>query len=289
MSETPDDLLYAASHEWSRKLDDNIIEVGITDFAQQALGDVVYIELPEMGQSVSATQECCAVESVKAASDIYAPVSGEIIAVNEKLEDEPELLNESPFNDGWMFRIKATDTTELRSIFKSSRGLNPMQITLKGNPINLEGSFPEVGSTAPDFSLTTDSLSDVGLNEYAGKKKVISILPSLDTPVCATSTQKFNTEVASKDDVQLLVVSADLPFAAKRFCEANSAGDTQTLSTMRNNSFANDYGVLMADGPLAGLTARAVLVLDQDNKVLHAELVPEIAQEPNYDAALAAL
>ena len=127
MSETPDDLLYAASHEWSRKLDDNIIEVGITDFAQQALGDVVYIELPEMGQSVSATQECCAVESVKAASDIYAPVSGEIVAVNEKLEDEPELLNESPFNDGWMFRIKATDTTELSALMSAEAYLNQVE------------------------------------------------------------------------------------------------------------------------------------------------------------------
>lgn len=164
-----------------------------------------------------------------------------------------------------------------------------MQITLKGNPINLTGSFPQVGSQAPDFSLTTASLGDVGLNEYAGKKKVVSIVPSLDTPVCATSTQKFNSQVAAKEDVQLLVVSADLPFAAGRFCEANSAADTVTLSTMRNTSFAGDYGVLMADGPLAGLTARAVLVLDESNKVLHAELVPEIAQEPNYDAALAAL
>ena len=161
-----------------------------------------------------------------------------------------------------------------------------MQITLKGNPINLDGDFPAVGSIAPQFSLTDAGLADVGLDQYAGKKKVISILPSLDTPVCATSTQKFNTEVANKDNVQLLVVSGDLPFAAKRFCEANSAGDTQTLSTMRNNTFASDYGVLMADGPLAGLTARAVLVLDEQNKVIHAELVPEIAQEPNYDAAL---
>ena len=161
-----------------------------------------------------------------------------------------------------------------------------MQITLKGNPINLDGDFPAVGSIAPQFSLTDAGLADVGLDQYAGKKKVISILPSLDTPVCATSTQKFNTEVANKDNVQLLVVSGDLPFAAKRFCEANSAGDTQTLSTMRNNTFASDYGVLMADGPLAGLTARAVLVLDEENKVIHAELVPEIAQEPNYDAAL---
>lgn len=164
-----------------------------------------------------------------------------------------------------------------------------MQITLKGNPINLDGTFPEVGQQAPNFQLTTASLSDVSLAEYAGKKKVLSILPSLDTPVCATSTQKFNQAVSDKDGVQLLVVSGDLPFAAGRFCEANSAGATVTLSTMRNQEFASNYGVLMSDGPLAGLTARAVLVLDEDNQVLHAELVPEIAQEPDYDAALAAL
>ena len=164
-----------------------------------------------------------------------------------------------------------------------------MQITLKGNPINLNGQFPEVGVSAPDFSLTTASLSDVSLNEYSGKKKVISIVPSLDTPVCATSTQKFNEEVANKDNVALLVVSGDLPFAAGRFCEANSAGSTVTLSTMRSQSFAEDYGVLMADGPLAGLTARAVIVLDEQDTVLHAELVPEIAQEPDYEAALAVL
>ena len=164
-----------------------------------------------------------------------------------------------------------------------------MQVTLKGNPINLNGDFPKVGDSAPDFRLTTSSLADVSLADYSGKKKVISILPSLDTPVCATSTQKFNAELADKTDVQLLIVSGDLPFAAGRFCEANSAGATTTLSTMRNQDFAKDYGVLMADGPLEGLTARAVLVLDEDNKVIHAELVPEIAQEPNYESALASL
>ena len=163
-----------------------------------------------------------------------------------------------------------------------------MQVTLKGNSVQLGGEFPEVGAQAPDFKLVTASLSEASLADYAGKK-VVSILPSLDTPVCATSTQKFNTEVAGKEDVQLIVVSADLPFAAGRFCEAHSAQDTVTLSTMRNNSFAEDYGVLMTDGPLAGLTARAVLVLDSDNKVMHAELVPEITQEPDYAAALAAL
>jgi len=164
-----------------------------------------------------------------------------------------------------------------------------MQISLKGKPINLNGHFPEVGSRAPEFSLTTASLDDIGLSEYDGQKKVVSIVPSLDTPVCATSTQQFNSQISLKEGVQLLVVSGDLPFAAGRFCDANSIKNTVTLSTMRNNSFAGDYGVLMIDGPLAGLTARAVLVLDEDNTVLHAELVPEITQEPDYDTALAAL
>lgn len=164
-----------------------------------------------------------------------------------------------------------------------------MQITLQGNPVNLTGNFPATGSKAPDFTLVDSSLADVSLADFSGKKKVISIIPSLDTPVCATSTQKFNAEVANKDNVQLLVVSSDLPFAAKRFCEANSTGNVVTLSTMRNNDFATDYGVLMADSGLAGLTARAVLVLDENDTVVHAELVDEIAKEPDYTAALAAL
>lgn len=120
MSNTPEDLLYAASHEWVKRLDDDVIEVGISDFAQEALGDVVYIELPELGQTVSAGQECCAVESVKAASDIYAPVSGEVVAVNEALDDEPDLLNESPYEGGWMFRIKASDLSELDELLSAT-------------------------------------------------------------------------------------------------------------------------------------------------------------------------
>lgn len=119
MSETPDDLLYAASHEWARKLDDDVIEVGISDYAQEALGDVVYVELPEIGRKVSAGEECCAVESVKAASDIYAPVSGEIVAVNEELDAEPELLNEAPYAGGWMFRIKASSLPELEGLLNA--------------------------------------------------------------------------------------------------------------------------------------------------------------------------
>jgi len=119
MSQTPDNLAYAASHEWARKLDDDVVEVGITDFAQESLGDVVYVELPDVGQQVQASQECCAVESVKAASDIYAPVSGEVVAINENLEAEPELLNESPYEGGWIFRIKASDLGELDTLLNA--------------------------------------------------------------------------------------------------------------------------------------------------------------------------
>ncbi len=119
MSETPNELKYAASHEWARLLDDNVVEVGISDYAQESLGDVVYVELPELGASVSAGEECCAVESVKAASDIYAPVSGEIVGVNEELDGEPELLNEEPYVRGWMFRIKANDISELEGMLSA--------------------------------------------------------------------------------------------------------------------------------------------------------------------------
>jgi thioredoxin-dependent peroxiredoxin len=163
------------------------------------------------------------------------------------------------------------------------------QVTLHGDPINTNGDLPAVGSTAPDFSLTTAELADVGLGDFAGKKKLLSIVPSLDTGVCATSTKVFNEKLGSRDDVVVLIASADLPFAQARFCGAEGTDNVKTLSMMRSRSFAKDYGVLITDGPLAGITARAVVVLDGDNKVVHAELVPEIGQEPDYDAAIAAL
>lgn len=162
-------------------------------------------------------------------------------------------------------------------------------ITLKGNPINTCGELPAVGSTAPDFTLTAKDLSDVSLASYAGKKKLISVVPSLDTPVCATSTKKFNDHAREHGDTVILIVSADLPFAQGRFCGAESLENVVTLSMMRSRAFGDDYGVTIADGPLAGLSARAVLVLDEQNVVKHAELVPEIAQEPDYEAALRAL
>ena len=162
-------------------------------------------------------------------------------------------------------------------------------ITLKGNPIHTAGDLPAKGATAPDFKLTKADLADVGLKDFAGQKKILNVVPSLDTGVCATSAKKFNEAVAKLSGVVLLNVSADLPFAAGRFCESNGLKNVVALSTFRSPDFAKAYGVAIMDGPLAGLTARAVVVLDAQNKVLHAELVPEIAQEPDYAAALAAV
>ena len=162
-------------------------------------------------------------------------------------------------------------------------------ITFKGNPIQTSGHLPDKGAFAPDFKLAKTDLSDAGLKDFAGKKKILNIVPSLDTGVCATSAKKFNEAVSALGGVALLNVSADLPFAAGRFCESNSLKNIVALSTFRSPDFAKAYGVGIVSGPLAGLTARAVVVLDAQNRVLHAELVPEIAQEPNYEAALAAV
>ena len=162
-------------------------------------------------------------------------------------------------------------------------------VTLKGNPIHTSGSLPAVGSKAPDFRLAGGDLKDVSLASFKGKKKVLNIVPSLDTSVCATSTRKFNETAGSHPNAVVLIVSADLPFAAGRFCTAEGLKNVVPLSLMRGRQFARDYGVLITDGPLEGITARAVVVLDESDKVVHTELVPEIGQEPNYDAALAAL
>ena len=162
-------------------------------------------------------------------------------------------------------------------------------ITLQGNAINTNGELPAVGSQAPDFSLVDGELNDVQLSSYACKKKLLNIVPSLDTGVCATSTKQFNESAAGRDNAVMLVISADLPFAQGRFCTAESVDKVVPLSMMRSRNFAKDYGVLITDGPLAGITARAVVVLDENDKVVYTELVPEIAQEPDYDAALAAL
>jgi thiol peroxidase len=162
-------------------------------------------------------------------------------------------------------------------------------ITLQGNEIHTHGELPAVGASAPDFRLVTQELSDVGLAAFAGKKKLLNIVPSLDTPVCAISTKRFNDFARGRDDVVVLIISADLPFAQKRFTEAEGLGNVVTLSVMRSRNFSKDYGVLIEDGPLAGITARAVVVLDEDNQAIYTELVPEIGQEPDYEKAIAAL
>jgi thiol peroxidase len=162
-------------------------------------------------------------------------------------------------------------------------------ITLKGNPIHTNGALPAVGSAAPDFHLVDKDLNDVRLGNYKGKKKLLNIVPSLDTSVCATSTKKFNDFAKGRNDVAIITVSADLPFAQGRFCKAEGITNVITLSMMRSRNFAKDYGVLIQDGPLAGITARAIVAIDDHDRVVYTELVPEIAQEPNYDKALAAL
>lgn len=162
-------------------------------------------------------------------------------------------------------------------------------VTLKGTPLRVEGDLPAVGAKAPDFKLTSGSLAEVSLKDFAGKRKIFNIYPSIDTPTCATSTRKFNEAAGKLANTVVLCVSGDLPFAAKRFCDMEGLANVSHLSSFRNPEFMKAWGVAFAEGPLLGLTVRAVVVLDESDKVIHAEMVPEIGQEPNYDAALKAL
>lgn len=162
------------------------------------------------------------------------------------------------------------------------------QVTLQGNPILLEGVFPIINQAAPNFTLAAADLSNKTLADFSGKRKILNIFPSVDTGVCAQSVRIFNQRASSLENTVVLCISADLPFAQSRFCGAEGLENVVALSSFRSN-FAHDYGVKIIDGPLSGLTARAVIILDENNQVLHAELVPEIKQEPNYDAALAVL
>jgi thioredoxin-dependent peroxiredoxin len=161
-------------------------------------------------------------------------------------------------------------------------------IMLKGKPINTSGDLPAVGSKAPDFKLVTEDLQDVTLAAFAGKKKILNIVPSLDTSVCATSARRFNERAKEIPGCAMLMISADLPFASERFRSDEGLQDIVTLSMMRSQQFALDYGVLMTSGPLAGICARAVVVLDENDRVVYTELVPELAREPSYDKVLAA-
>ncbi|OIR17604.1 thiol peroxidase [mine drainage metagenome] len=162
-------------------------------------------------------------------------------------------------------------------------------VTLKGNPVEVSGDLPKIGATAPAFTLVDKALQDVTLEAFAGKRKVLNIFPSIDTPTCAMSVRTFNQHASNMTNTVVLNISADLPFAQGRFCAAEGLDNVQNLSTMRGREFLQNYGVLIASSKLAGLAARAVIVLDENNAVKHVELVGEIANEPNYDAALAAL
>ena len=163
-------------------------------------------------------------------------------------------------------------------------------VTLKGSPVEIGGSFPQKGQTAPDFNLADKTRSDVSLANFSGKRKVLNIFPSIDTPTCATSVRTFNQQASNLNNTIVLCISADLPFAQNRFCAAEGIENVVTLSSFRNTAtFAQNYGVAINSSSLAGLTSRAVIVLNENNQVLHSELVAEITTEPNYDAALAAL
>lgn len=163
-------------------------------------------------------------------------------------------------------------------------------VTLKGGPVEIGGHFPQKGEIAPDFNLADKTRADVTLASFAGKRKVLNIFPSIDTPTCATSVRTFNQEASKLSNTVVLCISADLPFAQNRFCAAEGIENVATLSSFRNSAnFANSYGVAINSTSLAGLTSRAVIVLDENNVVLHSELVAEITSEPNYEVALNSL
>ncbi len=163
------------------------------------------------------------------------------------------------------------------------------RVTLQGNPVNTVGELPPVDGKAPAFTLTNTDLGDVALADHKGKSVVLNVFPSIDTSVCAASVRRFNQEAASRPDTVVLCISADLPFAHKRFCEAEGLERVHPLSVFRSPEFGADYGLTITDGPLRGLLARAVLLIDRDGTVLYWELVPEITQEPDYETALAFL
>jgi thiol peroxidase len=162
-------------------------------------------------------------------------------------------------------------------------------VTLGGNPVAVRGNFPGKGDTVPSFQLVGKDLANVGLDAFAGKRKILNIFPSIDTPTCATSVRQFNARANALANTAVLCISADLPFAQARFCAAEGLQNVVTLSVMRGRRFLQDYGVEIADGPLEGLAARAVIVVDANNQVLHSQMVSEIKNEPDYDAALAVL
>lgn len=162
-------------------------------------------------------------------------------------------------------------------------------VTFKGSVIHTNGKMPQKGQEAPDFTAVAGDLSEVTLSSLRGKRVLLNIFPSLDTSVCATSVRKFNENAARLENVRVLAVSMDLPFAQGRFCTAEGIENVTPVSLFRSKDFADNYGLMMVDGPLAGLTARAVIVVDEEGKIVYVQLVPEITEEPDYAAALSAL
>ena len=163
------------------------------------------------------------------------------------------------------------------------------KVTLEGNEFNTNGELPAVGSAAPDFKLTTGELSDVTLADYKGKKKLLNIVGSLDTSTCVISARKFDEYAKEHADTVILVISADLPFAQGCVCTGEKLDNVIPLSMMRDKNFAKDYGILIQDGPITGLISRSVVVIDENDKVVYTQLVPEFTNEPDYDSALKAL
>lgn len=162
-------------------------------------------------------------------------------------------------------------------------------VTLKGNPVQTSGELPQVGHKAPDFQLTRVDLSDASLKDYLGKRVVLNIFPSVDTPVCSASVRRFNAEISKQDNSVVLCISRDLPFALSRFCAAEGLEDVIPLSEMRTRDFGTNYGLHLQEGPLAGLLARAIFVLDETGTIIYRQLVGEITKEPDYEQALAGL
>ena len=162
-------------------------------------------------------------------------------------------------------------------------------ITLEGNEIHTVGELPAVGTDAPAFTLTNNDMGETALTDYAGKKVILNIFVAIDTGICAESTRRFNTAAGSMDNTVVLCISADLPPTLARFCGAENLNNVITLSTFRSPEFGNDYGLTIADGPIRGLNSRAIVIIDENGKVVHTEQVAEIAQEPDYDAALTKL
>ncbi|QTL41495.1 thiol peroxidase [Xenorhabdus budapestensis] len=162
-------------------------------------------------------------------------------------------------------------------------------VKFQGSDITVSGSFPQAGETVKEFTLVAKDLTDVALSQYAGKRKVLNIFPSVDTGVCATSVRKFNQHASELNNTVVLCISADLPFAQSRFCGSEGLSNVVTLSTLRSGEFQENYGVAISEGSLSGLTARAVIVLDENNQVIYSQLVDEITNEPDYDNALSVL